>query len=81
MDEDSVNRPDLVEALIPQEGGVMPAPRKYRRSCGSERYGSCARPGEQDPELSLNVAVNAGRGLLVGRRCAAPSYDGEKLEK
>jgi transposase-like protein len=53
----------LVEALIPQEGGEMPAPRKYPPELRERAVRLVVEAREQEPELSLNAAV-----LRIGPR-------------
>jgi transposase len=49
--------PASVEALIPREGGVMPAPRKYPLELRERSVRLVFEAREQEPGLSLNAAV------------------------
>jgi transposase len=49
--------PGLLEALIPQKGGQMPAPRKYPSELRERAVRLVLEARQQDPELSLNAAV------------------------
>ena len=54
-----------MEGLIPRENQVIQHQGSIRKSCGSERSGSCkkSRGQKEDPELSLNAAV-----IRIGQR-------------
>src|SRR6266508_637924 len=47
-----------MEAPIPREGGVMPAPRKYPPELRERAIRLVLEAREQEPELSLNAAVH-----------------------
>lgn len=47
-----------MEALNPREGGAVPAPRKYPAELRERAQRLVAEAREQEPELSLNAAVN-----------------------
>ena len=53
----------MVEGLIPREGGVMPAPRKYPQELRERAVRLVLEAREQDEGLSLNAAV-----LRIGPR-------------
>ena len=47
----------MLEALIPQKGGQVPAPRKYPKEVRERAIRLVLEAREEDPDLSLNAAV------------------------